>query len=266
MMSLINTNYDYLATMGIASTSPLVGWLVSVYYLGCAVGAVLFSRVADRQGRKRAIFTCLATASLGNLIMFVAGLWTRRAALATMLAGRVVMGLGVGGVDAVIPIYSSELARDGARGRALAQEFQMNIFGLNMAFAINLGLTRSLGKSSEWAWRIPIILMQIYPIALLACIRSLPESPRWSMYQGRDEDARKALKDVYGGQDTEEQQDEGEVQFQDLRQQYEDEASHKVSYWDMFTPSHPQFHPTIVTIMVQINQALTGYGAVSVYG
>jgi hypothetical protein len=34
----------------------------------------------------------------------------------------------------------------------------------------------------------------------------------------------------------------------------------------MITPSHDQFHPTIITIMGQVNQALTGYGAVSVYG
>ncbi len=45
MMSLINTNYDYLSTMGISETNPLVGVIVSVYYLGCAVGAVMQPRV-----------------------------------------------------------------------------------------------------------------------------------------------------------------------------------------------------------------------------
>ena len=39
MMSLINTNYNYLDTMGIAEDDPQVGVIVSVYYLGCAVGA-----------------------------------------------------------------------------------------------------------------------------------------------------------------------------------------------------------------------------------
>ncbi|TIA46184.1 general substrate transporter, partial [Aureobasidium pullulans] len=34
----------------------------------------------------------------------------------------------------------------------------------------------------------------------------------------------------------------------------------------MLTPGHAQFHPTMITVMGQINQALTGYGAVSVYG
>ena len=150
MMSLINTNYDYLHTMGIAEEDPLVGIIVSVYYLGCAVGAVLASLLADHAGRKPSIFACLATTVLGNLLMFVAGIHTPKGAMLLMFLGRIVMGLGVGGVDAVIPVYSSELNSDGGRGEALAKEFQANIFGLNMAFAINLVVTNVLGKENQW--------------------------------------------------------------------------------------------------------------------
>jgi len=97
--------------MSISPSSPLVGVIVSVYYLGCTIGAVLFSGFADRCGRKKGIFACLATASVGNLIMFVSGLggcngW---AALMVVIIGRVVMGLGIGGVDSVIPVFSSEV-------------------------------------------------------------------------------------------------------------------------------------------------------------
>lgn len=150
MMSLINTNYDYLQTMGIAEEDPLVGVIVSVYYLGCAVGAVLASLLADTRGRKPSIFVCLAVTALGNLMMFIAGLGYQRGAMIMMFLGRIVMGLGVGGIDAVIPVYSSELNEEGGRGEALAKEFQSNIFGLNMAFAINIGVTNGLGKANQW--------------------------------------------------------------------------------------------------------------------
>jgi MFS family permease len=258
MMSLINTNYNYLSTMGIDDESPIVGVIVAVYYLGCAVGAVLFSKLADVSGRKKSIFFSLATASLGNLIMFVAGMKFPRAALPVMLVGRVVMGLGVGGIDAVIPTYSSELSADEARGKALAQEFQSNIFGLLMAFGINLGVTIGLGKQSQWAWRTPIIVMQVYPILLMAVIERLPESPRWFIFNGREDDAKEALIDIYG--------DEGKDRYEDLLDQHEKEKDEHVGYLDMVNPHHAQFHPTMVTVMCQINQALTGYGAVSVYG
>lgn len=263
MMSLINTNYDYLNTMGIDIDSPIVGLIVSVYYLGCAVGAVLFSKLADVKGRKKSIFLCLATASLGNLIMFISGMGklgasTPGVALATMLLGRVIMGLGVGGIDSVIPTYSSELANDEARGKALAQEFQCNIFGLLMAYGLNVGVTVAWGKWNTWAWRTPIIVMQIFPILLMLSVQELPESPRWFIYQNRQKDAREALEDIFGN--------EGNAKYDDLLATHEKEKGQSVSYWDMVTPSHPQFHPTIVTIMGQINQALTGFGAVSVYG
>ena len=150
MMSLINTNYDYLKTMGISGDSPLVGIIVSVYYIGCAVGAVLFSLFADKAGRKPSIFTCAAIAALGNLLMCIAGLGFSQGALTLMFVGRIVMGLGVGGFDSVIPTYSSELNSDEGRGAALAKEFQSNIFGLNMAFGINLAVTQALGKSNQW--------------------------------------------------------------------------------------------------------------------
>lgn len=166
-----------------------------MYYLGCAVGAVAASWLADKKGRKPSIGACLLTTILGNVLMFISGLspngsspWNG-GAIGCMLAGRVVMGLGVGGIDATIPVYSSELSSDGARGRALAQEFQWNIFGLLMAFAINLGLTRALGSDSQWAWRSPIIVMQIFPILLMTFIAQLPETPRVSIcenYQCND--------------------------------------------------------------------------------
>ena len=155
MMSLINTNVNYLNTMGIAEEDPLVGVIVSVYYLGCAIGAVLASLLADKAGRKPSIFACLAVTSLGNLLMFIVGLGFSKGAMTLMFIGRIVMGLGVGGIDSVIPVYSSELNSDGGRGEAMAKEFQSNIFGLNMAFAINLAVTNLLGKDNEWGLPCP---------------------------------------------------------------------------------------------------------------
>lgn len=150
MMSLVNTNHDYLKTMGIAEEDPLVGIIVSVYYLGCAVGSVLGSLLADRRGRKLSIFISLLVTVLGNLLMFISGLGFKEGALALMLSGRIIMGLGAGAVDSVIPVYSSELNSAGGRGKALAQEFQSNIFGLVVAFGLNLVMTNTLGKDNQW--------------------------------------------------------------------------------------------------------------------
>lgn len=260
MMSLINTNYHYLSTMGISENDAMVGIIVSVYYLGCAVGAVMASQFADMVGRKPGVLACVAMAALGNLIMFFAGMVLPQHALAVMLVGRTVMGLGVGGLDAVVPVYTSELSEDDARGTALAQEFQANILGLNMAFIINILVTNTLGKYDEWAWRTPIIAMQIYPILLISGTTLLPETPRWLVLHQQTDRAKRSISAVFG-------KDQVDDRIKELQEAHEqEEKDGMVTYADMLIPGRDQWHPTVVTIMGQVNQALTGYGAVSVYG
>jgi len=101
--------------------------------------------------------------------------------------------------------------------------------------------------------------MQVYPVLLLSVIYRLPETPRWFIFNSRDDDAKDALTDIYG-------EDEMKRKYDELVQAHEEESSQSVGYSDMIIPSGNQFHPTMVTVMGQVNQALTGYGAVSVYG
>lgn len=157
-----------------------------------------------------------------------------------------------------MPVYSSELSDDDSRGTALAQEFQANILGLNMAFIVNLLVTHQLGKWDQWAWRTPIIVMQIYPILLFTGVNLLPETPRWLVSNGDEKRAKKAIARVFG-------EDVVDDRIQELTEAHKrEEEDGTVSYANMLWPSGSQFHPTVITVMGQVNQALTGYGAVSV--
>lgn len=100
--------------------------------------------------------------------------------------------------------------------------------------------------------------MQVYPLLLMAFVERLPESPRWFIYNDRETDAQTALNEIYGN--------EGDSKLDELLDAHAKEKDQNIGYVDMMSPSHLQFHPTVITIMGQINQALTGYGAVSVYG
>lgn len=131
-----------------------------------------------------------------------------------------------------------------------------------MAFAIKLLLTKTLGKYSQWAWRLPIIIMQMYPLFLLAVISRLPETPSWFISRGRGEDARHALESILEGD-----KEEADNQLKELQEKHETERENgNVKYSDMLIPGGTHWHPTVIVIMGQLNQALTGYGAVSVYG
>lgn len=102
--------------------------------------------------------------------------------------------------------------------------------------------------------------MNIFPLALMSLIQLLPESPRFLIYQDREEDAEGALKKIYG-----DDSDDYKSKLKELKEAHDKEPS-GVSYKDMLTPGHDQFHPTFLTILAQVNQALTGYGSISVYG
>lgn len=141
----------------------------------------------------------------------------------------------------------------------MAQEFQANILGLNIAFALNVLVTRLLGKSNHWAWRLPIIAMQIFPLVLVSFISRLPESPRWFVFQEKDEKSKKSLSQIYDKGDAEEE-------LKTLKKAREDASSKPIGYSDMLSINGSQFHPTMLTVLGQINQALTGYGCISVYG
>ena len=101
--------------------------------------------------------------------------------------------------------------------------------------------------------------MQVYPVLLLSFIYRLPETPRWFIFHQQKDNAKDALTDIYGEKDM-------GGKFEELVKAHHEETSHTIGYSDMIWPSGEQFHPTVLTIMGQVNQALTGYGAVSVYG
>lgn len=101
--------------------------------------------------------------------------------------------------------------------------------------------------------------MQVYPVLLLSLISRLPESPRWCAFHDRTDDAKQALSEIYDD-------DEVKQKYDELIKAQKEESAKSIGYNDMIWPRSEQFHQTCVTVMGQVNQALTGYGAVSVYG
>lgn len=123
-----------------------------------------------------------------------------------------------------------------------------------MAFGINLGVTLALGKSNQWAWRIPIIVMQLFPLLLMSFISGLPESPRYHLSKDNVDGAKEALSEIYSKKDAKTKLDE-------LQEAADNEGDQNVGYSDMLLPSGSHYHPTMITVLGQVNQALTGYGA-----
>jgi MFS transporter, SP family, galactose:H+ symporter len=157
------------------------GSIVSVLLLGAAVGALSSGRASDRYGRK---------ATLGVLaIIFTIGIVV--AALSTgylmLLLGRIVMGVGVGGVSALVPTYLAEISPAQIRGRMLTLNQLLITVGLLAAYLVNMAFA-----SSE-NWRAMFWIGAIPSVALALGVIRLPESPAWLIANDRTDKAKTML-------------------------------------------------------------------------
>lgn len=87
--------------------------------------------------------------------------------------------------------------------------FLANYVGISVAYWLSFGLsftTESVGPSFRWRF---CLAFQCLPAIILACaIWLLPESPRWLIKEGRNEEALEVLHALRGGNSTEAVQQE----------------------------------------------------------
>ncbi|KAG1813792.1 hypothetical protein EV424DRAFT_1415628 [Suillus variegatus] len=261
VMSQVNLNEDYLKLMGIYPTTgnsrnlAALGGIVSVYYGGSLIGALLGGSIADRSGRITAII-------LGVIVSIIGATFQASAMNITwMCCARVVTGLGVGAIDAVIPVWSSEVSSHTARGSFLAIEFFLNISGLSLAYWIEI--FASMSNNQVMAWRTPLALQVVFLLTILALVPFFPESPRWLAKVGRVSEARNVLQATHKGR--------VEAELAAIVQNviHDHQHAENNSYIRMLFPrtkSQRELRRRVVlSVWLQIMQELVGIGVITVY-
>lgn len=163
------------------------GSVVSVLLVGAVVGATATGRMADRLGRRWSLGIIGAVFLVGTAMVCLAnGYWT-------ILAGRVVLGLSVGGASALVPVYLSEISPTRIRGRLLTLNQLMITVGILVAYLVNLAFSRSGGWREMFAvGAIPAVIL------LVASLWFLPESPQWLIAHGQADRAHRGITAVAG--------------------------------------------------------------------
>ena len=157
------------------------GMVTSSLLVGGMIGAVGCGRITDRYGRR---FTVLLSAVLFAVGAIGAGLAPD---VVTIIVFRVVMGLAVGAASVTVPVYLSEIAPAGSRGRLSGLNQLMISSGILLAYLVNLAL------SPLEAWRWMFVLAAVPSVLLFVGAYFQPESPRWLLRKGREDDARAVL-------------------------------------------------------------------------
>lgn len=173
-----------------------LGWAVASLSLTATLAMMLSGPIADKFGRK----PVLKGAAL--LFLVSAILSALAPSFIVLVAARMLGGLGVGAALIIAPMYIAELAPAKYRGRLVSLN-QLNIvIGITVAFFSNY-LILSLGSSEQswvqslnldsWNWRWMLGIEAIPALFYFIALMFVPESPRWLLLKGKDDDARNVM-------------------------------------------------------------------------
>jgi sugar porter (SP) family MFS transporter len=164
--------------------------VTSVVLVGAILGALGSGRLADMFGRR---LLMIATAAV-----FLAGVLVTAFApnIATLIAGRIVVGVGIGVASYLGPLYISEISPASKRGGLVA----LNQLLLTLGILISYFVDYALSGSGAWRWMFGLAVVPA--VALGVGMLFLPESPRWLVQKGRIAQAAQALKRFDGGEDV----------------------------------------------------------------
>ncbi|WP_375286468.1 sugar porter family MFS transporter [Sphingomonas sp.] len=175
-----------------------IGVNVGAILVGSAIGAFGAGRLADIMGRRGVMMLAAVLFLVSALLAGAAG------SSAVFIVARILGGLGVGAASVISPVYISEVTPAGIRGRLSSIQQVMIITGLTGAFVANFVLARFAGESTAplWldfpAWRWMFWLQAIPAAIYLIALLGIPESPRYLVARGRDEEARGVLQRLFG--------------------------------------------------------------------
>ncbi|REC78277.1 arabinose-proton symporter [Chryseobacterium rhizosphaerae] len=172
----------------------MTGWVASCALLGCIVGAMYSGKLSDYVGRKKVLMlsgflftiSSVGTAIAPNLWIFV--------------LFRIIGGMGIGIASMLSPMYISEMAPAGIRGR-LISIFQLGIVsGILIIYFVNAYIAgihnESWNISTGWRWMFGSGIIPSVTFVLL--LLTVPESPRWLAGQRRNTEALEILSQING--------------------------------------------------------------------
>jgi sugar porter (SP) family MFS transporter len=185
-----------------ALSEAVTGFAVAVALLGCAAGAYLAGKVADRYGRIPAM-------KLGALLFLISAIGTGFCfSVWDLIFWRLVGGLGIGLASVIAPAYISEISPRHVRGRLASLQQLAITTGIFAALLSDALFATSAGGAHQgfwlgieaWRW---MFLAAAAPAVLYGVISyTLPESPRFLVVQGKEDLARKVFDSIAPHEDA----------------------------------------------------------------
>ncbi len=166
---------------------PQAAYIGSLTFAGMFLGAWIWGTIADRIGRRKVfLWTVMQTAIFGTLAAFSPN-------FTVLLVLRFLTGTAMGGTLPVDYAIMAEYLPAKERGRFL---IYLESFWAVGTIAVAALAWAFIPQFPELGWRFLIGVSALIGILGFWIRRSVPESPRFLMLQGRSDEARAALEHV----------------------------------------------------------------------
>ncbi len=196
----------FIDPLGLAETArdSLSGWTISSALVGCIIGAGVAGWLSTAIGRKGGLIVAailFLAGSLGSAVPeFGFGTIGQMGphALPQFIFYRIIGGVGVGIASMLSPLYIAEISPSAIRGRLVSFNQLAIVGGILLVYFVNYYIA-SLGddawlKASGWRW---MLASEAIPSAVFLVLLALvPDTPRWLVLRGRDDEALAQLKRV----------------------------------------------------------------------
>ena len=171
-------------------TESEVGLTASAYLAGSVLGALVFSNLTDRHGRKRwFLITLILYLSATVLTAFSGDLWS-------FTFFRFLAGAGIGGEYSAINSAIDELIPARTRGHTDLAINGSWWLGTAAGALLTVPLLNPQLIPETLGWRLCFALGAILGIGILFVRRVVPESPRWLVMQGRVQEAEEIVRSI----------------------------------------------------------------------
>lgn len=234
------------------------GFNVASMLLGCAVGAFFAGQIANRFGRRMALFAAavaFAASSLGSGAATSSEMF---------IVFRLIGGLAVGAASVIAPAYISEVSPTAYRGRLASLQQMAIVLGLFLAFLTNYLIAAAAGGASEvfwlgfeaWKW---MFWAELVPVVLFFIgLFFIPESPRYLVAAGDVKAAEAVLMRVSGASSASAKVAEIQATLS---------VGRRPGFRDLIDSATSRVRPIVwVGLMIAALQQLVGINVVFYYG
>ncbi|KAI2793060.1 hypothetical protein POX_b03107 [Penicillium oxalicum] len=231
----------------------ILGLLIAATSLGAFCAFTPASYIADRLGRKWCVRVGAILVIISAFLqIFVKNHWA-------FFGCRILAGAGVGTAQTAAPLLATEIAHPRQRQTATALYNACWAVGSITSASVCFG---TLSMSTHWSWRAACVIQAFFPIVQLVGLTIVPESPRWLISKGRNDEALAILTKYHANGDKSDEMVHHE--FHQICNTISIEALAPRS-WGSFFSSRGDIHRLIICVMLGLMQEWAGNGIISYY-